>query len=150
MDIFWDRVNKNTENGCWLWIGLKDKDGYGLISIKRRHKRTHRYSWELHNGPIPTGILVLHHCDIPACVNPSHLFLGTHQDNVKDRVSKDRTAHTCGTKNGNSKLTYEDICLIRFLRKYHTEFSLRQIAEYFHIAHTYISRIEKLEVRKTA
>lgn len=88
----WARTIK-TET-CWLWQGAKWKSGYGAITDRVQGKvwRTHQLAWVLTNGPIPKGLCILHRCDIPACVNPSHLFIGTHADNVKDRVSKGRSA----------------------------------------------------------
>lgn len=89
---FWEKVFK-TET-CWLWTGWRHK-GYGVISINQDPVRAHRFSWELHNGPIPVGdveICVLHHCDNPTCVRPDHLFLGTDADNAKDCIEKGRNS----------------------------------------------------------
>lgn len=87
---FWDKVTK-TET-CWTWSAKKDKNGYGRFSPSGETSQlpAHRFSWELHNGPIPEGLLVCHHCDNPECTNPSHLFLGTPQDNMTDKVLKGR------------------------------------------------------------
>jgi hypothetical protein len=90
---FWRKVHKTKDsvNGCWLWRGHASK-GYGLFAedgLKAR-KRVHRFSWELHFGEIPTGMLVCHKCDVPRCVRPDHLFLGTHKDNHDDMVRKGR------------------------------------------------------------
>lgn len=81
------------EAGCWIWIGRCKASGYGRIGIGRnRQFMAHRVSWELHRGPIPAGKYVCHKCDTPACVNPDHLFLGSAEDNAKDRESKARAA----------------------------------------------------------
>lgn len=77
---------------CWLWTGARNREGYGVIQDGSRQKRAHRFSWELHRGAIPAGLLVCHSCDTPACVNPAHLFLGTDLDNAKDRDRKGRQA----------------------------------------------------------
>ena len=82
-------------NGCWIWKGAPSaKMGYGQASFGPRGARTviyaHRLSWLVNYGPIPAGLDVLHKCDRPLCVNPSHLFLGTHGDNIRDCVSKGR------------------------------------------------------------
>lgn len=86
---FWAKVNKTRS--CWVWLGKPRGFGYGRIELLGgQTQSTHRYSWELHNGPIPTGMAVLHKCDVPQCVNPDHLFLGTQLENMRDRRSKGR------------------------------------------------------------
>ncbi len=71
---------------CWLWTGHKDKDGYG----KDKGRFAHRSVYLEFIGPIPSGLLLCHHCDNPPCVNPSHLFLGSYQDNMNDMIKKNR------------------------------------------------------------
>lgn len=97
---FWAKVRKST--GCWTWLGTTNNEGYGHIRAPRNGPlvKVHRYSWELHNGPIPNGMHVLHTCDNPSCVRPSHLFLGDHATNMKDRMDKGRT------RNGNMGKTH--------------------------------------------
>jgi hypothetical protein len=85
---FWRRVQKS--DGCWLWSGKKNSDGYGEMQIDGRFVKAHRYSWMLASGPVPDGMCVCHRCDTPRCVNPSHLFLGTHTDNMRDMARKGR------------------------------------------------------------
>jgi hypothetical protein len=83
---FWSRVHKT--DGCWLWTLKPRSDAYGRLG--KRSVPAHRLSWEIHNGPIPPGICVLHHCDTRLYVRPDHLFLGTVADNNKDRDRKER------------------------------------------------------------
>ena len=78
-----------TETGCWIWTGAELK-GYGRMVVNGKYLRAHRISWELYRGPIPDGLLVLHHCDVPACVNPDHLYLGSDLDNMRDRLRRGR------------------------------------------------------------
>lgn len=73
--------------GCWLWTGAWNGEGYGLF---RHTKRVHRFSYELHHGPIPDGLFVCHRCHVPACVNPDHLYAGTHTQNMLDRRGRPR------------------------------------------------------------
>jgi hypothetical protein len=110
---FWMQVQKTKS--CWLWIGNKGIGGYGRIVVNGSKVKAHRYSWEIHNGAIPSGLFVCHHCDNPSCVNPDHLFVGTNTDNRKDSVSKNR--HNSGYYAGESchfaKLTESQVLEIR-------------------------------------
>ena len=78
-----------AENGCWEWMGGRNRFGYGSFNIGRI-TFAHRASWILHESDIPSDMLVLHKCDNPGCVNPKHLFIGTNQDNTRDAVKKGR------------------------------------------------------------
>ena len=83
-----NRIVKDP-SGCWLWQGYTQK-GYGRISVGNKNKRVHRVYWEILNGPILNDLFVCHHCDVPCCVNPTHLFLGTQKENIQDMVRKGR------------------------------------------------------------
>ncbi len=120
---FWRQVNKNSNNGCWEWMGALRTTGYGQLSVggrKGKQVSAHRYSWELHNGPIPKydsyhGMIVMHTCDNRKCVNPKHLRLGTQKDNVDDMDVKQRriNAQPAGQKHGNAKFTDDQVREIR-------------------------------------
>lgn len=101
----------NSETGCVEWVGKKYKNGYGQIEINGRCTGTHRIAWEVANGNIPDGLHVLHKCDNRACINPEHLFLGTHTDNVADMIAKKRQAK--GEGHGRAKLTESQVLQIR-------------------------------------
>jgi len=89
--IFWNRVlDLDPTTGCMLWGGSSIAAGYGKIAWKGEGLLTHRISWELNFGPIPKGLCVCHHCDIPPCINPYHLFVGTYSDNERDKLRKGR------------------------------------------------------------
>jgi hypothetical protein len=109
-----------TECGCYIWTGSVDGRGYGKLNVNKQILSAHRLSYEENIGPIPSGLYVLHHCDIPACINPSHLFLGTHANNMADMVLKGRQSHgnnhgiqIRGEYHGGSKLTDDDVTKIR-------------------------------------
>ena len=89
---FWEKVDKSGgDDGCWEWIAGKYPNGYGMFALKRQVVRcAHRVAWMLTHGDIPDGLFVLHKCDNRSCVNPSHLFLGTHKQNMQDMVNKGR------------------------------------------------------------
>lgn len=99
-------------SGCWLWTGYCNKDGYGRITIDATTRYAHRVSWFLQNGEIPNGAFVCHRCDTPACVNPDHLFLGTHQDNMDDKVAKGRASGQFGECNPRARFTTADVLAI--------------------------------------
>jgi len=103
--LFWKHVEKTTT--CWNWTGATMWKGYGVFGIapERRHLRAHRYAWEIAHGTIPRGLFVLHRCDNRRCVRPEHLFLGTHDDNMRDKMQKGGRIDARGANNYNAKLT---------------------------------------------
>ena len=104
--IFWSRVQKSAS--CWTWNGCKTHDGYGRYDSKTK---AHRASWMLEHGSIPAGMHVLHKCDNRSCVRPSHLFLGSHQENMKDRDIKGRGIR--GEKVGIARFNENTIRMLR-------------------------------------
>lgn len=105
MKQFWSKVRKSSPEECWIWTAAKDPRGYGRVTATRlpfKIQLAHRMSWYLSNGPIPEGKCILHKCDNPPCVNPSHLFLGTRVENIYDAAKKGRLIYGIG----NMKKTY--------------------------------------------
>lgn len=99
-------------SGCWLWTGHSLPRGYGRICLDYVDTYAHRLAWELCHGAIPAGMDVCHRCDVPSCVNPDHLFVGTRADNMRDASAKGRTARGGGT-HGACKLTAAQVVAIR-------------------------------------
>ena len=113
LDRFWAKVNKT--NSCWEWNASKERKGYGEFRASCLGGRwlAHRLSWFFRHGEIPNGLWVLHQCDNPSCVNPSHLYLGTSDDNISDMVSRNRTAK--GARHSQAKLIQSEVDEIRRL-----------------------------------
>jgi len=112
--------NKTVEkNGCLIWTGAKDAKGYGKIRIDGHYQSAHRVMYQMSNGPIPDGLVVMHSCDTPSCVNPDHLSAGTQLQNVRDMFAKGRAPIRRGERGGNSKLSTEQINQIRARFKSH-------------------------------
>ena len=110
---------------------------YGQFKLNGKMKKAHRVAWELGHGEVPKGLMVLHECDNPTCVRPSHLFLGTHEDNMRDMVKKGRPA--TGIRNGrnNVKLTEEEVKEIRADTR-----TQREIAESFNVCQMTVCKIK--------
>lgn len=141
---FWHRVDKSGD--CWEWMGLKDKDGYGIFHLSlpqngKREKRAHRASLILSGIPIPAGLCALHKCDNRACVRPDHLYVGTPAQNNSDCIQRGRAKWNYGEECGHSKLTAEDVREIR--RRVSDGEVQRRVAEDFKVGYKAINKIVK-------
>lgn len=145
---FWPHVARG--DGCWEWTAGRSGTGYGALSIRLPggtpgklrwlQLKPHRVSWELHNGPIPDGLLVCHRCDNPPCVRPDHLFLGTHADNMRDMAMKKRAGgFRPGKAHPRAKMSDEIVRAVRYLvafgHSHHT------VAECFGVTRPAVSQV---------
>ena len=141
---------------CWNWMGYLNrgaKKQYGSIKIDGKSVAAHRFSWEIYNGSkVPDGMIVMHNCDNPRCVNPDHLCIGTTQDNSDDKVKKNRQAKGLsfvnrkaanGSRNGLAKLTENQAKEI-----FNNTNSQRKIAERYGVSQTVIHNIKSMKTWK--
>ena len=139
LERFEDKYIPVSETGCWIWIGCYTcATGYGRIKIDGKHTLSHRASYEMYIGPIPKNLHCLHSCDTPECVNPDHLFLGTHQDNMADRDAKGRGNAPNGEKCGASKLTESQA-----LEIFHAKGTNQEIADHYGITSANVGYIKR-------
>ena len=128
----------NQETGCWEWTGFTNHGGYGTFQLsKHKSSLAHRTSYKLFKGDFDRKLLVCHTCDNRKCVNPEHLFLGTHLDNATDRETKGRGGNKKGEINGRSKLTGE---LVSWIRE--SSQPIRELARVFDMGTSPINRIK--------
>lgn len=122
-DRFWNYVTKGGADECWEWRGFRDKDGYGKLRDGDTQRGAHIVSFEIHKGPVPEGLSVLHSCDNPPCVNPAHLRPGTHLDNMADR----KRAGRCftGERHHYAKFSTETVQMVRAARGTYKEIGRR-------------------------
>jgi hypothetical protein len=139
---FWRLVKKTPS--CWIWKSSIRKSGYGKFRLYEgqicvKHLSAHRFSWELHNGSIPSGMLVCHKCDNPVCVRPDHLFLGTPKDNVVDMIRKGRQKYPAGEQAGQAKLDSAQVLDIR--DRFKRGETGKALAEEYRVSRAEVSRI---------
>jgi len=112
---FWSKVHiPFSDDGCWEWIGCRQGGRYGNVSVAGKMVPAHRVAWVFANAkPIPTGMHVLHACDVTSCVRPDNLFLGTHAENMADKVAKGRQARNRGEDHPAAVLNESAVLFIR-------------------------------------
>lgn len=139
-DRFWAKVQK-SETGCWLWTGTISKNGYGNFGLDGRVVSAHRMAWQLAHGRTPpAGAVVMHSCDVRACVRPDHLSVGSHKDNMRDMVVKGRSFVGVGSLGSRAKLSETDAESIR--REYQSGgVSHGQLSEKYGLAKSAICRL---------
>lgn len=134
---FWANVKRRKN--CWEWVGSCTATGYGSFCATyegRKYWKAHRFSWHLHNGPIPDGQCVLHKCDNPACVRPDHLEIGTQAENIRQRDMRGRGP--IGVKHGSAKLTEAQVLVV-----YHSKENGMRLAERLGVHNSVIYNIRK-------
>jgi len=132
---FWQKVNKTGT--CWLWTGALDGKGYGAIGVEGKRHTASRISYEMAHGVIPNGVFVCHSCDVPACVNPDHLFLGNASINMIDMAKKER---------GNKSLTADQVRQIR--TRLRAGDKHRDIAKDFGVSYGLVGQINTRRARQ--
>ena len=149
IDKFWKNVSVDKPYKCWEWIGAKG-NGYGKFYSNGKQLLAHRVSWVIHNGKLPKRdgndepLFVCHKCDNPGCVNPDHLYLGTHFDNMQDRIVSPKS-HNKGEKHGLHKVGEKEVLEMRskYIRNVYT---LKMIAAEYDISYV---EVHKIITRKT-
>jgi hypothetical protein len=135
---FWSRVEVRKQNNCWPWRYGQNHDGYGEFRRNTTNELAHRIAYELSRGDIPADSVVRHSCDNRLCCNPAHLLIGSHADNVADRVHRNRSAK--GSTNGRAVLDEEAVSHIRESR-----LSKRALAAHYDVDERTIDKIQKRE-----
>jgi hypothetical protein len=157
-------IRIDERSGCWLWTKSIAKSGYGQIGFMGKNAYAHRVAWIVHNGDIQEGLHVLHKCDVKACINPCHLFLGTAAENVRDMIAKGRARMSgpsgdrnplrlypgllSGEKHGMAKLTANAVKQIR--NRYAAGETQKSLSREFGVNQPHISRIVRNTNWRTA
>ncbi len=135
LERFENNIHRITESGCWIWMGGSTSGGrYGFFSSRYKAGSAHKAALRLYKGlDVPSTTSVCHSCDVGFCVNPEHLFLGTHTDNMRDMVRKGRH------KSGRQKLSKNDLELAKLFRR--NGLQVKKIAEYFEVDRGHMSKL---------
>ena len=154
MRRFWAKIDSSGD--CWLWTGGQRGNGYGCFKVNGKVLSAHRASWAIEHGEVPTDKLVLHKCNNRSCVNPKHLYIGTHKDNVADAIREGthyqlkatdiRQGKNKGVKNGSSKLDNIKVRDIRRLRK--EGLGCRELGRLYTVDHSIISEVVNHKIWK--
>lgn len=137
------------ENNCWIWTGPKDKDGYGLCGVSYPDQRAHRTSFKIFKGEILSGMFICHTCDNSSCCNPDHLYMGTHSDNTRDAIERNRMDRgPCpskalkGEKNPKAKLNERKV---KNIRRLHSTWKMTHalIARKYNVSESSITKLLK-------
>jgi hypothetical protein len=139
LERFEDKFTPEPNTGCWLWLGYLDRGGYGVFKYNNKPVLAHRVSYILYKGGIADGLYVLHDCDNPLCVNPNHLYLGTHDDNMRDKAKRGRVGGELHPRSKLSNYQRKEIIEKYVPRKY----SLRRLAKEYGVDDSTICQIIK-------
>lgn len=139
MDRFWSKAAPHP-SGCLLWGAAKNAKGYGRFGLNGRNRYAHNVAYELTCGSIPDGLVVMHECDVRACINPKHLRLGTHAENCADMIRKgrDRRVKVERERNGQAKLDGPKVAFIRS-----SSLALKELAEMFGVEKSTIGYVRR-------
>jgi len=140
---FWSRVDRSKD--CWNWTGCKTHFGHGRVVFTRKEYLTHRLAYVISIGDIPAGMYVCHHCDNPSCVRPTHLFIGSAMDNVRDMYDKGRQHTHQGESHPMAKLKTGEAQL---LNKLFGKVSAKNLSKIFKVSLPLVYKIGKGELRK--
>ena len=152
IERFWSHVERRGPDECWLWLAAKNEKGYGITGWRRGTTKAHRVAFLLESGD-PGGFCVLHRCDVPACVNPAHLFIGTRADNNADMLSKGRhrrggsktpksqCRYPLGAAHHNARLDESEVSAIRAAHERGA--ACAALARSFGLSATYVWKIAK-------